>query len=57
MSLRPLFFNSLRIESQYFDDSASPIYIPRTSFTPSLFVPKTIYAALFFTIPESFTEK
>jgi len=49
-SSTPLFLRSFNTPSQNFDDSLSPIQIPKISLLPSTVIPITTYAArsLFF---------
>ena len=55
--LTPLFLRLLKTPNQYLLLSFSPISILKTSFFPSSFIPKIIYAAFFLIIPLSLTEK
>ena len=45
ISSTPRFFNSFNTESQYFELSLSPTLIVRTSFLPSVLIPRITYAA------------
>ena len=49
--------SSFKTPSQYFALSFSPMVMLKTSFLPSSFTPRIMYAAIFFTICSSRTEK